>query len=616
MTAYVTASAGNWSTPGNWTPSGPPANGDTVTLNHAMTVDTNTTVGASGANATTAAILWGTANLKLTINANITLISRGDIKPLMSGTAVQDVLQLNAGAILEFDSSAASAPATTKYAFLQTGNNQWWRIVCSGTLANPCQIRSNAGGGFGYVDNSFVGGPYFHCTFTKILRLGDASKQMMEIYTNGGSLPEIYFQQCIFDTCGRLFQRSSAAAGVQVTYDRDVWLNSANADDNLRLGELSGAGSVGTITGCYLDCSFSPYIGMAGWSLTNNIYRRGAVAGSNSTSKATLSSNNLVCFISNNWPQTFADHVDEYWLSESTTDNNVHAVAPSTSFSTNFTGLIFEGSYTGVGQTEADLIILPGADPASVITHNAKNCLILPQPDGIRGLGTLVSLLGRTSTNWKFVIEHNTAWDVRNIGGGNFSFVNYGESGGGVAGMIQSLKSNLGASDSATAVAYIGRLGGSVVQDVLAAANCTYNAGNNLYTGSGGFAGFDDGSGGGSIFSSGTPNLGGINLGTLSTTQIFTDPSRRFRTWGIAMGVPPNNQAVIDLMRQRIDWSDPLYNPSNGASPLALITWVRAGWTVRVASLNNAGHDGVTVGALPFQDPGPVTYSLPSVDYF
>jgi len=56
-------------------------------------------------------------------------------------------------------------------------------------------------------------------------------------------------------------------------------------------------------------------------------------------------------------------------------------------------------------------------------------------------------------------------------------------------------------------------------------------------------------------------------------------------------------------MRRRIDWTDGSYSPSNGATPTALLTWVKAGWKVTGASgqqLLNAGHDGVTIGALPY----------------
>ncbi len=47
-TARTSAQAGNWSSPSTWTGGVVPGNGDTVTINHAVVVDTATTVGASG----------------------------------------------------------------------------------------------------------------------------------------------------------------------------------------------------------------------------------------------------------------------------------------------------------------------------------------------------------------------------------------------------------------------------------------------------------------------------------------------------------------------------------------------------------------------------------------
>jgi hypothetical protein len=161
------------------------------------------------------------------------------------------------------------------------------------------------------------------------------------------------------------------------------------------------------------------------------------------------------------------------------------------------------------------------------------------------------------------------------------------------------MKSNLTYSETATSVALIARLAASTLQDAVSASNITNNALNNAFTGTGGFAGFDDGSGGGSMFSTGTPNASGVTI----TTSPFVNQWRRTSAWGGQKGGVASNSGARDLMRRRMDWSDVSYNPNNGATPSDLINWVKAGWHVtgsQGALLASAGHDGQTIGALPF----------------
>src|SRR5258706_1124210 len=138
MAAITTAAAGNWSVTGTWTGGVVPGNGDTITLNHAVTCNDNRTIGVSPiAGAATAAIV---ANSNLTIATGARLTCRGDVK--LNAANVQVVL--SSGAAFRFDASQAGTPSTALYVFQQTGNSfNGSGLIASGTAVSRCTIDSD-----------------------------------------------------------------------------------------------------------------------------------------------------------------------------------------------------------------------------------------------------------------------------------------------------------------------------------------------------------------------------------------------------------------------------------------------------------------------------------------
>ena len=107
MAAFTSKANGNWSASGQttWTQVGVPGNGDTVTINHNITVDVNTTIGSSPATGGTAAIACDLSTnnpVILTVGTGNTLRVRGDIQN-NSGNAVHLSIVLNAGSSLLLD---------------------------------------------------------------------------------------------------------------------------------------------------------------------------------------------------------------------------------------------------------------------------------------------------------------------------------------------------------------------------------------------------------------------------------------------------------------------------------------------------------------------------------
>src|SRR5437879_3120032 len=142
MAAITTAAAGNWSATGTWTGGVIPGNGDTITLNHAVTCDTSRTVGISPAVGGTAAV---TANAVLTIAAGARLTCRGDF--LRNAAAGQ--LLVAAGGAFRFDASQAGTPSTALYVCRETASGFGGTVlVTQGTVGARCTVDSdNTNGG-------------------------------------------------------------------------------------------------------------------------------------------------------------------------------------------------------------------------------------------------------------------------------------------------------------------------------------------------------------------------------------------------------------------------------------------------------------------------------------
>ena len=153
-TSYtLSASAGHW-TGGCATI---PGNGDTATLGNgvALVVNQNWIIGASGANNSTPAIQVGsTSNTLMSsveVQAGVTLTARGDILYPKYGVAGNTFI-LDAASILAFDSSNASAPASTRYrlGFNEQGSGATAYVAFNGAAASPVTVTSCAVGNTSY----------------------------------------------------------------------------------------------------------------------------------------------------------------------------------------------------------------------------------------------------------------------------------------------------------------------------------------------------------------------------------------------------------------------------------------------------------------------------------
>lgn len=189
MAAFTSKAAGNWSSGGQttWTEIGVPGSGDTVTINHAITGDTNITINGIALNAT----LTMAAAKILTLQGNVT---QGNAACILS-----------AGAGIVFSTSGGDRK------WLQgTGNSQAsCKIVANGTSGAHCTI-SKIGTGYAWFDGGDEGsGALANCggwelTYTDVTGIGN-SAYTMAIGSNDFGIHHRRLLFCTFTNCGSLF---------------------------------------------------------------------------------------------------------------------------------------------------------------------------------------------------------------------------------------------------------------------------------------------------------------------------------------------------------------------------------------------------------------------------
>jgi hypothetical protein len=242
--ACSSAATGNWNAAATWTSCGGtyPGNGDTYTINSGHTVTVpggiSITVGNSPAGCTggSSCVYVGSHNGPLVING--TLVVRGSINqgnaPVTFGPA----------SAFSFDSTAASSPTTTTYAWVNNGFGAGARMFnCNGTSGNPVLINSVSGGGNGYfwAQIGYNDSMLWNCQYAKFTRIGDTTNLAIQFNPASGTYNEL-FSHVIFDTCGGLGNYGSAMPStVGFSFTNTTFRNSygtANADGSGNRGEV------------------------------------------------------------------------------------------------------------------------------------------------------------------------------------------------------------------------------------------------------------------------------------------------------------------------------------------------------------------------------------------
>lgn len=584
MTAITTTTSGDWNQGGTWTGGVVPGNGDTVTLNHNVTVTDDRTVGHSPvAGHGTKAILISSGST-LTINTGVTLKCRGDIQ--LSGSNTVRSLVLNPGAIFEFDASVAGTPATARYTMTNPSQYAGSQpcLYVNGSSGSRCQIRSNAGGANGRIVGS--GANYYglidaqYCDFT---RIGDASNYAVDFRVNSDGSDALASKfsliNCIFDACGDLRSDQAMGAYAKFTLQNCTFKNSVGTY-NLTCtmyNDKAGTTSVRLIDGNVFDKP--PFLQAPRDAvITNNFFNLGWTTSNTDAAEGWASfSNNLIRAIGT--VDTFilnGSMLNNYFIYNDSAKTNPHFLQAPTYAATPIVidGVIFE--FDG-NDGNGDCILV--GTPAGARTLTVQNCIVLPNPAG-EASGTLLSALG--SANTTININKNTF--MMGTAGG----IAVGETYAGHSGMLASFKNNLAWDTSARGYKLFDSGGNDSVSNLVTSGNANYNGGYNNLAGSN-LKGYNN-----LEFSAGSPGANDV-----SGDPDFVDATRDLAAWDALNGGAGTISNALAELRKKNDASgyDSSYVISN------LIAWVKAGFAPQNAIYDGTGDGGADIGAMDYVEP-------------
>ena len=573
--ACVSAGSGDWSTTGNWSScgGGVPGNGDTVTIGHAITVDSNRTVGTSPAEGTVV-VTVNSGGGSLTIADSVALVVRGAI-------ALNDAgLTLGAASELEFDASAASDPTNQQYELrIGTGHNQTnARLTINGTSGARAIVRSNAGGGNGYITDGtgpWLQGGMLTATYVDFLRVGDSSNSAIRFSPTGSATFSL--TNATFTSGGRLSGTYNWGTTCNVTIQNVTMASTQHSTDSLRVENASGYTS-GTrlIDGNVFDKQVHFYAG-SGLTVTGNYF----AATMDSTVGNWASASGNMFEDQNNTPPGALSN--SYFIDPDATDNP-HYMQPNTSNSQSYSGLVFECPLC-VNSTDAgDGVLIPS--PGSAITYTIEYSIMLPSNTGVTS-GCLFSALG--NANASIAANHNTYYVTANTGTTPAPALGtVGETFNTATGALTSFKSNIAASNGTRTDYLLRNVNGSPNNDVCSFTGCNYNSAYNMAAGSEG-KGYN-------LPVTGSPGANDL----VSQDPQFVDPTRDLGTFDAAFcGGGGTHAHAISTLKLKNTASEVA-----GCTIANALTHVKDGFKVRNIAYKDAGHDGVTIGAMGYQAGG------------
>lgn len=587
MAAYTSTQSGDWDDVATWGGGGFPVNNDTATIsvNHTVTVPTGVTatVGTSGVSGTVAV----TINQSASTSWGILVIQDGGILILRGDVTNNGRIQVEGGSIIEFDSSLAASPSTTKYKITlsNSGGAGVARFITASTSSlSRATVRSNASGGNGYINSANFRG-YVECQYIDFLRVGDATNDSISIPGNGSSANKFSLQDATFDACGR-YGPGSIVVDLEARMANIISTNSLGASIMNTSCSLALGSSARIINNISCDKAMIGTVALQGFTISYVVIPANFLI--------SISSNTPPASIAKAWVRGLSggaalnvacDVSDSYIWNQATsgTITNPHPINCSAMLSAmTVDGMIIEGGDT---ITSADGDLFNPGGPAAPQTITVRHCIALPNSGTGLHVGQFISALG--NANITVVQEHNTYVTSSNTGesGGP----SYGETYAGHASMWTSVKSNLAVGLSSGTGVIFSRRGLGTVSDGVLAANCTHNG---VYNAANAVVGVDGYCDYGTaitnpMFSSTT----GLGDDDVRADPQFVDMARNLATWAVSQG-----SAAVTYATQCDDAQSYLQ-----ANPLLvddLLDHVRGGWAPTNPAFRDAGHDGATIGAV------------------
>ena len=637
---WTTQRSGNWSLP-SINPASPWYDNGTQT-GYARTP-------GSSANANNDLVIIANGQT-LTCDASVTIgdaTTATNLAISTAGTGGTGILAVNPGVVLTVVSNVKQGNATwtftgdigqtTGLVFAAPGaTSLTWSVGDAGSQMNAVVSMQGVAGGHvtvqstGAVNSYFVSNNYsaqFNLKYVDFTSVGTSSNSYPALDCTPYAAGMItVIDHCTFTNCGYIRTRfCNNAANISIT--NCAWSGTI-ASSCVQLSGATTSTGQRVLTGNYLDQSLFSGSNCSNFTITGNVMP--TFAGSPSAANPWTQFSGNIIVQKNGSVTTLAGDT-----SAANTWNLVHVhnttQLTSVGVLTNngYRGFNLSGWIIDPGNTNNTNSLFMLSNPSAAYTVTCTDNLMLPV-----GTGTMLGkhcgqalALQNAGANLTVVWQHNTyITDAQNgIQNGSAS---YGTTYAGYSGMISSCQSNLAWNAAAGNASVFSRISQSTVSDGCAAANCNHNGHWNPVTANVGTYGTYQGVPGyideqtaaptAPMFST-TSGLGSGDVVVASNPFVDVIMStgwwRNIAQYAVYAGLPrtaADGGGWVQLSDSYQVKVDAVYNwlsqqPANGNLPAAIasiVNWIKAGWMVNASALNNAGHDGATIGALGYTTEG------------
>jgi hypothetical protein len=587
MALKTTVAAGLASNTATWNGGTLPAVGDDIQQDHDLTWDIATAI---------TDYVQASTGVVLTIDINAVLTFRGELLFNNDGTKRSNLIMLP-GARIRFDAANQSGASAGKV--WNTAGATHARFETQGTLANPCYFEQFGSGArkmlWSHNDNgNQTPGMWSKLRYTRFVNV-DIDDPWLGYGGTGNA--EFDWENVHFDSlCSRVQFISNADAGSAtggVYRFVNVVHMGGNGTESLRIAGTANGAAIALIENCFFEQALN-IVEQEGWSIAPGNVLWGGM-GSTAANKPACAQFEGVFrrSIYNDQQYAIGNDTSVYDLidNQSVGDNPHPIVSP---FGFNYTRTDCHMDPVNPAHIAGDMVGLLNP-PAPTVTTLVRETMGFT-PAGLSA-GKILSALG--GANNSMAMLHCTFASDDSPGNNSECGLGLGETYNGHVGMVTNFKSNLAVSLTAgRAVLVAGANHANKVANMLPPANATHNATMNGKTGTtSGVTGFHDYQVTTPFWSGGTLNANGVYL--TGTPQVV-DPTRNAYKWAVTRGQAESLAGLKIVLMRSVDWTDANYDPATANKPLALLTWVRDGFQVTDAALQNAGHDGVTIGAMPY----------------
>ena len=594
MPSIASAAAGAWSSTATWAGGVIPANGDDVTITHAVTLADARTIGRSG--------VASTVDLTIGSSGSLTIQNGGTLTVRGSCLVNVGVLRIEGGGTYRFDASLAAAPSTTSYYIAPNSDSNGCRLELAGTSDSSraviTSVRTNsAAKGWVNGENALFA-MYLDANWFRLSELGHHST-LRAVSSSGFNARRYYLRNGIVEsTVDRIL--ANTGSSTDVLLENTQFLQS----ERFELGgsAMPDTGKQIVVNDCTFLCElWTPARAIA---FRRSYFYNGLFA-SEDTAFCSVWED---CFIeklgdggsalSMIEPGTGAVLGRTFMLHNNPSATNPHWVgwragAPARTIL--MRQWWFEA--TSPNSAEGDIVFAPTGAGRVV---ELEQCVTLPNPANLPP-GSIANKGGASPHTGTLRVRHCTIYTD-----GNLSGLYLDESGTNAADSVPQVQNNLSWSRTSRPGSLVWREPGSTATSGIGSGwghNAFWNV-TNVTSAENPKLGYNGGSAGALV----TGTLSGLTTDLDSVNPQFVDDTRNLVKFGRDVGGFTGTDAAVrtatlTALRARPNPADTNYRAS--VSIPALLTWVTAGFAPQNAALDSAsdaiagGWRGAVEGVTP-----------------